>query len=224
MPSHKERKYDKRADQYQRIVGSLLIPKLPVRKEPDVNAVLLLLSTSKPEVLKIFMQKNNFFLFEWALENENLDLIDMLLRKIRPEDHFLMVEYGNYKYVKKFIRKQLEEGYEHYEDSLSKKKEILFKLIQIDPKLMIEVINLYLEEIQKDHSTDNNHRVMSSLKGYLQQIRIVLGLEKGKTPAVNQETKSFGTFNSGLFGSTKRTTSGKEISEVSMNVNEIKPK
>jgi len=60
-------------------------------------------SLTKAKKLHKFIAYNNYYLFDWALENKNLLVLTYLLEKLSKEQAFVMVSYHDYAAFKKFI-------------------------------------------------------------------------------------------------------------------------
>ena len=87
-----------------------------------------------------FMKETNYFLFDWSIEHENLDLLTYLLNTARREHHLLMVSHDDYKSVKNFITKTLKMNYLEYLAAAESKRGVLKQFFSIlDSDFIINV-------------------------------------------------------------------------------------
>lgn len=99
--------------------------------------------------LEVYLKQTNYSLFDWALENEHLPLLNYFLEEIRPEQRLLLVSHDEYAHLKKFVDDLLALSEKAYLASSSTKISILNTLFDIDPDIK-ETVCDYVNALSKE--------------------------------------------------------------------------
>ena len=140
---------EKQIQKKEHIIRVALRDDLAFRKEPAIDRVILVLELAKNKELGQLMRKMNYFVFDWAIDHENLKLLDALIKTVAAEDHFLMLEHDDYLALRKFVKESITLTPEAYYKVASVKCEILMHLIKIEPHTVMQVVRSELERIKK---------------------------------------------------------------------------
>ncbi len=109
-----------------------------------------LLQRGSMKLFECYLPEMDRFIADWALEHENLKLLEVLLKSVRPEHHLLVFEHDHYVSVKQFVQKTLQMPSSEYQAVSERKCALLKRLIDVDPVLADVIKN----EISYDESND----------------------------------------------------------------------
>lgn len=171
MPRYKIKHYKLVNDYYAGLVGELEVAtRSDSGKKLSMLMVFSLISAMQQEIFLDLMKSKDYFLFEWALKNDNLNLFDKIFYKTPPEQRFLMIEFNSYQYLKEFVERFLKDDEQSYQLMLPTRKEMLLKILNVDFKALSQVLSDYCDKVIEGRLSKVQKQRIEYLKGiFLQQ-------------------------------------------------------
>ncbi len=161
----------------------------------DIDGIILCVDLLKMvKRLDIFMKLTNHLLFDWALKNENVTLLNHLISNIQPENQLLMTSHDNYAPIKTFITNTLTMELSAYKEQANHKLTILNQIIVIDPELSkiisdemasYKAVFKHTKNPQKISENDLNKIIDSLQKNLQPQKKIIPSSTLGKNNNTN---------------------------------------
>ncbi|MBY0378556.1 MAG: hypothetical protein K2Q33_08345 [Gammaproteobacteria bacterium] len=136
-------------------INTALRTDLATRQQPAVGRVIAVIELLKGTELLQLLKKMNYSVFDWAVQHNNIALLEALFKNLESYNHFLMLEHDDYKPLRQFIREIISLPFEEYQKRATLNNEVLIQLVKLGVES--DLMDMLIKDTKKQlPSLDDN--------------------------------------------------------------------